>query len=92
MKKLIPIILFILIGVVAIPHLWFNSNHYIHNQQWKYSNGMYIGDWLYLSNIEINKRIIKGNHGEAKIVFCFGNKLIIKNIENGETGYYVNKK
>lgn len=92
MKKLFPIILLILLGIVTITLLWFNSAHYIKNQEWKYSDGMYIGDWLDQSNIEINNRIIKGNRGEAKIVFCFGNKLIIHNIENGETGHYVNKK
>lgn len=92
MKKKFPIILLILLGIVAITLLRFNSIHYIQNQDWKYADGTYIGDWLNHNNIEINDKIIKGNNGEAKIVFCFGYKLIIKNIENGETGYYVNKK
>ena len=91
MKKKFPIILLILLGIVAIPLLRFNSPHYIQNQEWKYADGTYIGDWLNPNNIEINNKIIKGNNGEAKIVFCFGNKLILKNIENGETGHYVNK-
>jgi hypothetical protein len=91
MKKLFLTILLILLGIVAF-FLRCNSTNHIKNQQWKYSDGMYIGDWLDQSNIEINNRIIKGNHGEAKIVFCFSNKLIIKSIENGETGYYINKK
>jgi hypothetical protein len=92
MKKKYSRILLILLGIVAIPLLRFNSTHYIKNQEWKYADGTYIGDWLNHNNIEINDKIIKGNNGEAKIVFCFGYKLIIKNIENGETGYYVNRK
>lgn len=91
MKKLIPIILFILLGVVAIPLLWFNSTHYIRNQEWKYADGTHIGDWLNKNNINIDNKIIRGKNAEAKIVFCFGHKLILKNIENGETGHYVNK-
>ena len=91
MKKKFPIILLILLGIVAIPLLRFNSTHYIRSQEWKYADGTYIGDWLNHNNIEINDKIITGNNAKAKIVFCFGNKLIIKSIENGETGHYVNK-
>ncbi|HRE76753.1 MAG TPA: hypothetical protein PLL09_02895 [Flavobacterium sp.] len=90
MKKLFFFILLIFVGIVTF-FIYYNSAQYIKNQEWKYSNGMYIGDWLNQSNIEINNRIIKGKNAEAKIVFCFGHKLILKNIENGETGHYVNK-
>jgi len=90
MKKKFPIIILILLGIVAF-FLHFNSTNYIRNQEWKYADGTHIGDWLNKSNIEINNRIIKGYNGEAKIIFCFGNKLVVENIENCEKGYYVNK-
>jgi len=92
MKKLFSIILLTLISISVISLLNFNSKSYIQNQKWKYTDGTHIGDWLNQNNSEINNRIIKGNNGEAKIIFCFGSKLIIENIENGERGYYVNKK
>jgi len=91
-KKPFSIILIILFGITVIFLLKFNSKNYIQNQEWKYADGTYIGDWLNHSNIEINNRIIKANNGEAKIIFCFGNKLVVKNYENGQNGYYVNKK
>ena len=35
--------------------------------------------------------LVYGNDGKAKVVFCYGFRLIIKDIETGEEGIYVNK-
>lgn len=91
MKKRIFKMCLVLIGILIIGILCINSSYYIEKQTWKYSDGVHIGDWLGESNFKIQDGIIYGNSGKAKIVFCFGFKLVIKNIVTGEKGFYVNK-
>jgi len=71
--------------------LYTNSSYYIQNQDWKYSNGTHIGDWLGKKDFKIKDRVIYSNNEDAKIVFSFGKGLIIKNTKTGERGFYVNK-
>jgi hypothetical protein len=91
MRKRILIILILLIGSVTLFTFYVNSSSYIKNQDWKYSEGTHIGDWLDENNIEINNRIIKSHQGRAKIVFSFGINLVIEDIETKKKGFYVNK-
>lgn len=91
MKKQILKLSIVIIGIIFTSLIYFNSSSFIKNNNWKYSEGTYVGDWLNESNIIIKDGIIYGNHGKAKISFCFGFKLVIKNIETGEAGIYVNK-
>ena len=80
-----------IIGLIAVLLIYFNSTSFIKNNDWKYSEGTYVGDWLNKSNIIIKDGIIYGNHGKAKISICFGFRLMIKNIKTGEVGIYTNK-
>ena len=91
MRKIFYKIIIFLTIITITFGLYLNSNYFIKNQNWKYSEGINIGDWLNQNDIEIQNRIIIGNNGKAKIYFCFGKKLIVENIETGEKGYYVNK-
>lgn len=76
-------------GIVII--IYFNTNHYISNQDWKYTSGFTSGDWLSKNTFEINKRVIHSNKAKAKGIFCFGSLLIVNDIETKEKGYYSNK-
>lgn len=80
----------IVAGIVFAAILYVNSSYHIENQEWKYSDGNWIGDWL-SKGTRIENRIVYGNRGKAKIVYCFMGKLIIENIETGERGIYTNK-
>lgn len=91
MKKPLLKLSLTIIGLIAVLLIYFNSTYFIKNNEWKYSQGTYVGDWLNESNIIIKDGIIYGNHGKAKISFCFGFRLMIKNIETEEVGIYVNK-
>lgn len=91
MKKQILKLSITVIGLIAFLLIYFNSTSFIKNNDWKYSEGTYVGDWLNKNNTVIKDNIIYGNHGKAKISFCFGFILMIKNIETGEVGIYVNK-
>jgi uncharacterized membrane protein (Fun14 family) len=91
MKKRFLKICLILIGIIIISFFFINSSYYIENQKWKYSEGTNIGDWFDKGNLKVNNGIIYGSRGKAKIIFCFGFKLVIKNIETQEKGIYVNK-
>ncbi|WP_435261847.1 hypothetical protein [Tenacibaculum sp. nBUS_03] len=84
-------ILIVLIGVVVIYGFYINSDNYIKNQDWKYGEGTHIGDWLGENSFEIESGIIKTNRGTARIVFSYGIKLIIENVETKERGLYFNK-
>lgn len=77
------------LGIVSMTY--FNTNHYISNQDWKYADGFTIGDWLSKNTFAINERVIHSNRGKAKIIFCFGFLLIVNDIETKEKGYYSNK-
>ncbi len=81
----------VLFGIIIISILYFNSSYYIENQKWKYSNGTHIGDWLDEGNIKVKDGIVYGRNGKAKVVFCYGFKLIINDIETGQEGIYMNK-
>ena len=91
MKKRIFKILSVIIGLVLIFAFYSNSSSFIEKQDWKYAEGAHIGDWLAKNSFEINNGIIETNQGKAKVVFCCGKKLIIKNLETKEKGFYVNK-
>jgi len=91
MKKVYYKFLIILIIIGTGLSLFLNSNYFIKSQNWKYSEGTNIGDWLEQNSLEIQNRIIISKNVKAKIYFCYGKKLVIENIETGEKGYYVNK-
>jgi len=91
MKKLNLKIILSLIGLLIFLTIYVNSSYFIENQDWKYSEGYNIGDGLQKDDIQLQNRVIYGNSGKAKVVFCFGIQLILENIETGEKGYYVNK-
>lgn len=76
-------------GIVSITY--FNTSHYISNQDWKFADGFFIGDWLSKNTFEINERVIHSTSGKGKIIFCFGSLLIVNEIETKEMGYYSNK-
>lgn len=91
MKKQILKLSITVIGLIAFLLIYFNSTSFIKNNDWKYSEGTYVGDWLNKNNTVIKDNIIYGNHGKAKISFCLGSRLLIKNIDTGEIGIYINK-
>lgn len=91
MKRRIIKISLALIGIITTSILNLNSSYYIEDQKWKYSDGTHVGDWLDKGNMKVEDGIVYGNGGKAKVVFCFGSRLIIKDIETGEKGFYVNK-
>ena len=64
---------------------------FIQNQNWKYVNGTNIGDWLGKDSFEIKDGIIYGNSGKAKIVFSFGQTIVIEDITTNQRGFYINK-
>ena len=69
MKKRIFKILVGIIGLVIILTIYLNSSFFIENQEWKYSEGTHIGDWLGKNEFEIKDGIIYTNKGNAKIIF-----------------------
>ena len=83
MKAKIIKISLIVISFFVIVLLYINSSYYIEKQFWKYNTGKYIGDVI------TNQKQI--DNSNCQIVFCFGKKLIIKDIKTGENGYYENK-
>ena len=91
MRKRIFKISLALIGIIIFSILYLNSSYYIENQNWKYSSGTHIGDWFDESNLKVENGIVYGSSGKAKVVFCYGFRLVIKDIETGEEGIYVNK-
>lgn len=91
MKPMIIWFLLVAFIVSACLFLYFNSTYYIKNQDWKYSSGYHMRDWLSKNTFEINDRVIHSNKNKGKIVFCWGKLLIIKEVETHETGYYSNK-
>lgn len=68
-----------------------NSSSFIEKQDWKYAEGIHIGDYLTKNSFEINNRIIETNQGKAKVIFCDGKELIIEKIKTKERGVYINK-
>lgn len=91
MKKRVFKINLALIVIIITSILYLNSSYYIENQKWKYSDGTHIGDWFDKGNLKMEDGLVYGNDGKAKVVFCYGFRLIIKDIETGEEGIYVNK-
>lgn len=92
MKKIFIKITALIIGLLIILLIYFNSSFFICKQQWKYNDGYSIGDWLSLSDKTINYRtIIRNDKIDVEIFFCFGKTLIIKENNSGEKGYYTNK-
>ena len=91
MKERIFKILCGIIGLVVILIIYINSSFFIENQEWKYTEGTHIGDLLGENEFEIKEGIIYTNIGNAKIVFCLGKNLIIKNTKSQVRGYYTNK-
>lgn len=92
MKKRIFKIFCIIIGLAIILLIYINSPFFIESQEWKYSEGTHIGDWLEKNTFEVNKGIIHTNGSKARIIFSFGHSLIIQNIDTNERGIYINKK
>ena len=76
-------VFYIVTAVLVIVIIYLNSSYYIEKQFWKYSDGKHIGDVI------LNQKQI--DNSKCKIVFCFGKKLIIKDLKTGENGYYENK-
>ncbi|WP_204347089.1 hypothetical protein [Psychroserpens algicola] len=91
MKKWIFKILSVIIGIVFVLGFYSNSSAYIEKQDWKYTEGNHIGDWLSKNSFKVNSGIIETNQGKAKVIFCYGKELIIENLETKEKGFYVNK-
>lgn len=93
MKKQILkiLIVIVIIGAIITMIFYTNTSFYIENQNWKYAEGAYIGDWLGKNNFEIKDKIIYVNGEKARIVFSIGQGLIIENIDTQERGFYVNK-
>ena len=91
MKNKVSKIALSLVVLIIVSFSYVNSNFYIENQSWKYSNGKNIGDWFEKNQYNIKDRVIQGKHESAKIVFCFGFKLFIKDSKTGELGMYKNK-
>ncbi len=91
MKRRVIKIGLALIGILTISVLYLNSSYFIENQTWKYSGGTHIGDQFAKDNLKVEDGIVYGSSGKAKVVFCFGFRLVIKDIETGEEGIYVNK-
>jgi len=87
-KKYLLGALFVVFPII----LYINSNFYIKDVQWKYKDGFHIGDWVNFGDTDLQYRTIySGKKAIAKIIFCYGNELIIENIETHEKGYYSNK-
>ncbi|CAL2103655.1 hypothetical protein [Tenacibaculum sp. 190130A14a] len=84
-------ILFAIIGIIFAYGFYVNSAYYIKNQDWKYGEGTSIGDWLGQNSFEIENSTIKTNRETVRIIFSYGRKLIIENIETKERGLYFNK-
>ena len=95
MKKII-IILSILFIVVLVSLISISKGEtYIKNQSWKFTKGFHVGDLITFRSEHIklkSKLIYKEKKIIAEIFFCTNNTLIIKNLENGEKGYYTRKK
>jgi hypothetical protein len=90
MKKVIILILLI----VAIFFLYVNLNLYIRNQDWKYSRGGHIGDFVTFdqSHYELKGRgIYKDGKIIGKVSICLWQVLIIKDSETNSVGYYSKK-
>lgn len=75
-KKRILAITFL---IICSAFLFFNSNLYINNQNWKYRNGYHVGDTL-------NRDV---NISSDETLYCLGYILIIKNNKTSEKGYYI---
>ena len=71
-----------------------NSNLFISNQTWKYRDGFHIGDWVDFKSTNMTLKgssIIKKDEEIAKVNFCLGKMLVIKDIKTGEVWHYINK-
>ena len=90
-SKLIALLFLTVIVFAISAMLYVNSSFYITNQQWKYSNGTWIGDWLSKDNLKMENRIIITKQGKAKIVYCFMGELIIENVQTRKRGVYLIK-
>ena len=92
MKKIFIKAIVLMISFLIVSLIYFKSSFFICKQQWKYSDGYSIGDWLSLSSETINDgSIIKNDKVDVEILFCFGKTLIIRENNSGEKGYYSNK-
>ena len=81
----------ILITIMIALFVFLNKGEsYIEKQQWKYTEGNYIGDLINFKDDEYikSKSIYRKDKVIAKIVFCTESTLIIKNPESGKKGYY----
>lgn len=87
-------VLIVTLSLLLILCFYINTNHFITGQEWKHRNGVSIGDWIEFDKTLYSlkgRTIYKNRTATGKIVFCFGKMLIIKEIETGEKGYYINK-
>lgn len=91
MKKLLLAVFGLIIVILSSAAIYFNSDNYIKNQEWKYAEGEHVGDRLNKSSLTIKDGMIYTPGGKAKILFCYGKGLIIKNSDTGRKGTYKNK-
>jgi hypothetical protein len=90
MKKIVLIIFLI----VVIFFVYVNLNLYIKNQDWKYSSGSHIGDFVIFdkSHYDIKgRKIYKEGKIIGKVFVCLWQVLIIKDTESSNFGYYSKK-
>jgi hypothetical protein len=93
-KKILYRMLIVIVSAVIISFFYLNTNYFIRGQEWKHRDGSSVGDWIEFDDTLYAVRartIYKKNAASAKVIFCFGKMLIIKQIATGEKGYYVNK-
>lgn len=75
----VSVILLLVIGYFY----YVNRSSYINSKTWRYSDGAYFGDLLYLSdNTNKNDKV------NWKVLFCYGETLLVKNNDTKEIGYY----
>lgn len=75
------------VGVILlfiISYFYFvNRTSYINSQTWRYSEGAHFGDVLYPDNA-----IRKKDNTNWKLILCYGETLLVKNIDTKGIGYY----
>ncbi len=90
MKKIIVILTSIFLILILV----LNFNLFIKSQQWKYSKGGYIGDFISFDHITYNlvgQHIYKNNKLVGKVIICLGTTLLIREFETSTIGYYSKK-
>lgn len=93
MKSILRLVI-IFIAAAAAWFIYVNTDHYLARQSWKYSHGLYMGDWVVFNKGIVTlkgRKIYKDGILIANVKIYTGNRLIITS-PNGDTyGYYINK-